>query len=67
MLIYFAHVHCQFASTLHALVLSGYVLARGSVFRANLFRGDLQDVIENLPGGLVWRRETEAREREGLV
>ena len=58
--IYFAHVHCQlFASTLHALVLSGYVLARGSIFRANLFRGDLQEVIENFPG--ISHRSAQAR------
>ena len=64
MLIYFAHVHCHlFASTLHVLALSGYILARESIFRANLFRGYLQEVIENSPGGLVWRSQIEARAR----
>ena len=47
MLTNFIHVHCRLlASTVHVLVVSGYVLARGSVFLANLFLEDLQEVIE---------------------
>ena len=39
----------------------------GLLFRANLFRGDLQEVIEKFPGRSVWRGQIEARQREGLV